>query len=251
MVAECRKRGVVMGTNHHLRNAATHRAMRAAIARAGSATAFRARVPLRLSARPSAGLAITAPTAAASSWTSRFMTPTRFDSSSARSRIGVAMTSNGGMGREGLEDGAMGVMRFRTACSRNFIDAFTTRYATTGFEVHGEAGSLFGLDCMTQAPKGEVILRNRAGESSCPRSRGPVRALGPPFQAAVQGRGAAFGDRRGRRASSIERSRSPPLRGAHGRGDSVDLTVSGQAMAMPQVILSAAKPPVSFRTAPS
>ena len=31
MVAECRKRGVVMGTNHHLRNAATHRAMREAI----------------------------------------------------------------------------------------------------------------------------------------------------------------------------------------------------------------------------
>ena len=33
MVAECRKRGVVMGTNHHLRNAATHRAMREAIAK--------------------------------------------------------------------------------------------------------------------------------------------------------------------------------------------------------------------------
>ena len=31
MVAECRKHGVVMGTNHHLRNAATHRAMREAI----------------------------------------------------------------------------------------------------------------------------------------------------------------------------------------------------------------------------
>ena len=31
MVAECRRRGVVMGTNHHLRNAATHRAMRTAI----------------------------------------------------------------------------------------------------------------------------------------------------------------------------------------------------------------------------
>src|SRR3984893_3974139 len=31
MVAECRKRGVVMGTNHHLRSAATHRAMREAI----------------------------------------------------------------------------------------------------------------------------------------------------------------------------------------------------------------------------
>ncbi len=32
MVEACRKAGVVMGTNHHLRNAATHRAARAAIA---------------------------------------------------------------------------------------------------------------------------------------------------------------------------------------------------------------------------
>ncbi len=31
MVAACRERGVVMGVNHHLRNAATHRAMREAI----------------------------------------------------------------------------------------------------------------------------------------------------------------------------------------------------------------------------
>ena len=31
MVVECRERGVVMGTNPHLRNAATHRAMREAI----------------------------------------------------------------------------------------------------------------------------------------------------------------------------------------------------------------------------
>lgn len=28
MVAECHARGVILGTNHHLRNAATHRAMR-------------------------------------------------------------------------------------------------------------------------------------------------------------------------------------------------------------------------------
>jgi 1,5-anhydro-D-fructose reductase (1,5-anhydro-D-mannitol-forming) len=31
MVGECRSRGVILGTNHHLRNAATHRAMREAI----------------------------------------------------------------------------------------------------------------------------------------------------------------------------------------------------------------------------
>ena len=32
MVAACEAAGVVLGTNHHLRNAATHRAMRAAVA---------------------------------------------------------------------------------------------------------------------------------------------------------------------------------------------------------------------------
>ena len=40
MVTECRQRGIVMGTNHHLRNAATHRAMRDAIKRGGSASRF-------------------------------------------------------------------------------------------------------------------------------------------------------------------------------------------------------------------
>jgi hypothetical protein len=38
MVAECRKQGVVMGTNHHLRNAATHRAMRSAVKQGVSAS---------------------------------------------------------------------------------------------------------------------------------------------------------------------------------------------------------------------
>ena len=58
MVAECRKRGVVMGTNHHLRNAATHRAMREAIiAGADRQAAVRASVPLGLPACPSAKLA--------------------------------------------------------------------------------------------------------------------------------------------------------------------------------------------------
>ena len=58
MVAECKRRGVVMGTNHHLRNAATHRAMRDAIAegRIGKA-AIRPRLPCGLSAAAPAGLA--------------------------------------------------------------------------------------------------------------------------------------------------------------------------------------------------
>src|SRR5947207_15947277 len=56
----------------------------------------------------------------------------------------TAMTSQAGMGRAGLEDGVMGVVRFASGLTAQFHDAFTTRYAMTGFEVHGEEGSLIG-----------------------------------------------------------------------------------------------------------
>jgi 1,5-anhydro-D-fructose reductase (1,5-anhydro-D-mannitol-forming) len=68
------------------------------------------------------------------------------------------------MGQAGLEDGVMGVIRFDSGLIAQFHDAFTTRYAVTGFEIHGEEGSLIGTDCMTQAPKGEVLLRIKDGE---------------------------------------------------------------------------------------
>ena len=58
MVAECRKRGVVMGTNHHLRNAATHRAMRDGDQRGENWQAVvRPCLSLGLSASPFAGMA--------------------------------------------------------------------------------------------------------------------------------------------------------------------------------------------------
>ena len=68
----------------------------------------------------------------------------------------------------GLEDGVMGVVRFAGGVLAQFHDAFTTRYATTGFEVHGDEGSLVATDCMTQQPKGEVVLRT--GEGTVPLS---------------------------------------------------------------------------------
>jgi 1,5-anhydro-D-fructose reductase (1,5-anhydro-D-mannitol-forming) len=102
-----------------------------------------------------------------------------------------AMTSRGGMGREGLEDGVMGVLRFSSGLIAQFHDAFTTRYASTGFEVHGEQGSLIGRDCMTQAPKGEILLRTAAGDESLKISHENlyVRSV-RLFQDAVAGRGA-------------------------------------------------------------
>jgi 1,5-anhydro-D-fructose reductase (1,5-anhydro-D-mannitol-forming) len=102
-----------------------------------------------------------------------------------------AMTSRGGMSSEGLEDGVMGVLRFSSGLLAQFHDAFTTRYAATGFEVHGELGSLIGRDCMTQVPKGEVPLRTAAGEESLKLQHESLYARGVRlFQDAVAGRGA-------------------------------------------------------------
>ena len=194
MVAECRKRGVVLGTNHHLRNAATHRAMREAIKAGWIGKPLFARVfhsvylpaPLqgwRLE-RPDAGGGVVMDITVHDADTLRFV----LDDEPASV---VAMTTSAGMSRKGLEDGAMGVIRFSSGLLAQFHDGFTTKYATTGFEVHGDAGSLIGRDCMTQAPKGEVILRSAAGEEPLRIDHENLYARAIRlFQEAVAGRGA-------------------------------------------------------------
>jgi 1,5-anhydro-D-fructose reductase (1,5-anhydro-D-mannitol-forming) len=194
MVAECRKRGVVMGTNHHLRNAATHRAMREAINQGRIGKPLFARVfhsvylPAHLQGwrldRPEAGGGVMLDITVHDADTLRFVLDDEPTSV-------IAMGSHGGMSRAGLEDGAMGVIRFSKGLLAQFHDGFTTKYATTGFEVHGDAGSLIGRDCMTQAPKGEVLLRTSAGEEALKLDHEKlyVRSI-RLFQEAVQGRGA-------------------------------------------------------------
>jgi 1,5-anhydro-D-fructose reductase (1,5-anhydro-D-mannitol-forming) len=45
-----------------------------------------------------------------------------------------------------------------------FHDAFTAPHASTGFEVHGTEGSLYGRDVMTQRPIGTVAIRRGSSE---------------------------------------------------------------------------------------
>ena len=166
MVAECKRHGIVMGTNHHLRNAATHRAMRDAIAEGRIGKPLFARVfhavylPPHLQGwrikTPGAGGGVILDITVHDADTLRFVLGDEPESVS-------AMVSRAGMGEAGLEDGVMGVVRFSGGVLAQFHDAFTTRYATTGFEVHGEEGSLVATDCMTQQPKGEVVLRTNDG----------------------------------------------------------------------------------------
>ena len=194
MVAECRKRGVVMGTNHHLRNAATHRAMRDAIKAGRIGKPLFARVfhavylPPHLQGwrieKPNAGGGVILDITVHDADTLRFVLDDEPQSV-------VAMASHGGMAQASLEDGVMGVVHFYSGLLAQFHDAFTTKYATTGFEVHGDEGSLIGRDCMTQAPKGEVLLRSAAGEEALrlDHEKLYVRSV-RLFQDAVEGRGA-------------------------------------------------------------
>jgi 1,5-anhydro-D-fructose reductase (1,5-anhydro-D-mannitol-forming) len=194
MVAACKAAGVVMGTNHHLRNAATHRAMRAAIQEGRIGRPLFARVchavylPEHLQGwrikdlKTGAGVV---------------MDITVHDADTMRFVLGdepeavTAMTQRAGMGESGIEDGVMGVVRFKSGLLAHFFDAFTSRYARTAFEAHGTEGALFAADCMTQRPIGTVTLRDKDGERALPLAQEnlyerSVRA----FHAAMCGEGA-------------------------------------------------------------
>ena len=129
------------------------------------------------------------------------------------------------MGREGLEDGVMGVMRFCKRPSRAVPRRLHHRYATTGFEVHGEDGSLIGRDCMTQTPKGEVTLRSAAGEEAVKLDHENLYARSVRlFQEAVAGaaRPAATGEDG---VKSLSVALSDARSGALGRETAIDLEV--------------------------
>jgi 1,5-anhydro-D-fructose reductase (1,5-anhydro-D-mannitol-forming) len=192
MVEACRAAGVVMGTNHHLRNAGTHRAMRDAIATGRIGRPLFARVfhavylPEHLQ-----GWRITTPSAGAGV----VMDITVHDADTLRFVLGeepvevTAMVQHGGMGADGIEDGVMGTARFQSGLLAQFHDAFTTKYAGTGFEVHGTEGSLIGSNCMTQKPIGDVVLRTAKGEEQLAVDRTNLyeRALAQ-FHAAIHGK---------------------------------------------------------------
>ena len=194
MIAACREAGVVLATNHHLRNAATHRAMRDAIAQGRIGRPLFARVfhavqlPPHLQSwrvkDPATGAGVVLDITVHDADTLRFVLGEEPEAV-------VAMVQRSGLGEGEIEDGVMGVIRFRSGLLAQFHDAFTVGFAKTGFEVHGSAGSLIGADCMTQAPVGTVLLRTAAGEESLSLDhenlyQRSVRA----FQSAVRGEGA-------------------------------------------------------------
>jgi 1,5-anhydro-D-fructose reductase (1,5-anhydro-D-mannitol-forming) len=194
MVAACSRAGVVMGTNHHLRNAATHRRIRelvqsGAIGRPLFARVFHA-VYLpphlqgwRLSA-PNAGGGVILDITVHDADTLRFVL-------SAEAVEAAALSQQAGMASTTLEDGVMAVLRFDNGVLAQMHDAFTVKHAGTGLEVHGTDGSILARNVMTQKAAGEVVLRTAGGETQIAVEHENLyaRAL-RAFAAAMAGNGA-------------------------------------------------------------
>jgi 1,5-anhydro-D-fructose reductase (1,5-anhydro-D-mannitol-forming) len=194
MVETCRRAGVVLGTNHHLRNAATHCTLRRLVADGAIGSPLAVRVfhaiylPPRLQgwriAQPDGGGVI--------------LDITVHDADTLRFVLDdevvevTALAAQQGLAAGGLEDAVMGVMRFRQGALAQHHDAFTIRHARTGFEVHGTEGSLYAEDVMTQDPIGRVVLRREGARDEEVDVGAPVDLYVHAvrlFNAAVRGEG--------------------------------------------------------------
>jgi 1,5-anhydro-D-fructose reductase (1,5-anhydro-D-mannitol-forming) len=166
MIEACASHGVKLGTNHHLRCAATHRKMRELIRAGAIGTPLFVRVfhavslPPHLRGwrieRPDAGGGVILDISVHDIDTLRFLLDDEPVEVS-------AMTSSGTMSTTGLADGVMAIVRFKNGVLAQLHDAFTVPYAPTGLEIHGTEGSLFAKDVMTQRPVGEITLRSAEG----------------------------------------------------------------------------------------
>jgi 1,5-anhydro-D-fructose reductase (1,5-anhydro-D-mannitol-forming) len=167
MIAACERGGVVLATNHHLRNAATHVAIKQLLTerRIGTVTAARVFHAVRLPAHlqtwrlnnPRAGAGV-------------ILDITCHDVDILRFHLGCnpiavcAMAQNSGMAVEGVEDGVMATWEFARNIVAQTHEAFTATDARTGIEFIGTEGSIIGEDNMAQRPTGSVTLR-RNGKS--------------------------------------------------------------------------------------
>jgi 1,5-anhydro-D-fructose reductase (1,5-anhydro-D-mannitol-forming) len=163
MVEHARQAGVVLGANHHLRNAPVHRTLRRLL-QAGEIgrllavrVAHAVRLPTRLrgwridGSTPGSGVVLDITVHDID--TVRFVTGLEPRTVTA---IGAAQESGS------VVDAVMVAGRLDEDVLLQTHDAFTVEHAGTGFELHGTEGSLVALDAMTQDPDGSITL-HRSG----------------------------------------------------------------------------------------
>jgi 1,5-anhydro-D-fructose reductase (1,5-anhydro-D-mannitol-forming) len=203
MVAACREAGVTLGVNHHLRGAATVKAVRDVVAagRIGRPLAIRlahaAYLPERLQTwrvrDPHAG-----------GGPLNDMGTHDFDV--LRFILGdevvdvTAMTAEQGMTAAGIEDEVMGVLRFASGAIASFHAAYNLRFTASALEIYGTEGAVFGRGILVGSGGGEVVLRDSTGEHPIEVEEGMN-----PYEGTVR----AFGE-------AVIKGGSPPATGEDG-----------------------------------
>jgi 1,5-anhydro-D-fructose reductase (1,5-anhydro-D-mannitol-forming) len=166
MVRAAEAKGVVFATNHHLRNAGSHLAIRDLIAdgRIGKVLSVRVFHAVHLPPHLQ-GWRIND----ASAGGGVIPDITVHDADTVRFYLGedpvevVALAGTSGMGA-GVEDSVMSVWTMPSGVMVQTHESFTHPFAGSGVEIHGTEGSIFGRGIMTQKPVGKVILVNAGGQ---------------------------------------------------------------------------------------
>jgi 1,5-anhydro-D-fructose reductase (1,5-anhydro-D-mannitol-forming) len=190
----CRRAGVVLATNHHLRGAPAIVAARrlideGAIGEVRAARVFHANsLPLELRTwrltRPEAGGGAVLDLTVHDADTIRFLLQDEIVEV-------VAGTASDELGKGIVEDSAMGVLRTARGLLVSFHDSFTVPHAPTGVEIFGTTGAIVAQDALSPEPVGQVFLRRGRDvtEVDLPKLRSIYQVAVTRFTAAVRGEG--------------------------------------------------------------
>ncbi|PBC03732.1 Gfo/Idh/MocA family oxidoreductase [Mesorhizobium sp. WSM3860] len=193
IVDAARNKGVVLATNHHLRNMESHRAIKSlidqgAIGKVNSIRVFHAgELPdslktWRLHDKAAGGGVIYDITVHNGDLL-------RFYLGANPIRI-AAIAATSGTGPKRIEDSVMSVWEFPGDILVQCHDSFVVGHGPRGVEIHGSQGSILGIDVMSQAPGGRVILRTKDGDREIPLELKVTYDRGiSDFIAAIQNRG--------------------------------------------------------------
>jgi len=162
MVRACHIAGVVMGTNHHLRNAVTIRAMRAAIAggRIGEPVSAIVSQPVFVGEKewrrqtPAAGSGVSFDVLVHGADAVRYILGQEPVEVCAMGRSSRSMVN-------AVNDSIMASYKFDGGALATLYADFNAAQGRTRIEIHGREGSIFGSDVLGKTPhhRGRVVLR--------------------------------------------------------------------------------------------
>jgi 1,5-anhydro-D-fructose reductase (1,5-anhydro-D-mannitol-forming) len=224
MAQACDRAGVILGTNHHLRGAATLRAIRDLVQSGSIGRPLAARamyceyLPASLqtwrTSDPNVGGVIL-------DLTTHSVDALRFVLSDEPIQV-VSMKAASLIGSNGVEDQTQSIVRFGSGLLAYLHEGYAFAHHETAFEVHGTDGSVYGRGILDEAPSGQVFVRRgkemsevalqpvNLYESTVAQFNRAVRGMGTPAASGWDGAAALATALAIRRAAETGRSVEVP-----------------------------------------